>query len=60
MAKLKKNTLSGLQRRIAAGQAEPISAHERAQLEAIRRLYEQRFGPDTAAASTKKATRERT
>lgn len=40
-----KNSHSGgLQKRIAAGKADPISDREREQLRAIRELYVQRFG----------------
>jgi hypothetical protein len=42
--------VSSLQRRIAAGQAEPISDRERAQLQELREVYIRRFGtePDSS------------
>jgi hypothetical protein len=38
--------VSSLQRRIAAGQAEPISDRERAQLQELREVYIRRFGTE--------------
>ncbi|MGP6206237.1 hypothetical protein ACQVDU_14975 [Microbacterium sp. F2] len=40
---------SSLQRRIAAGKAEPISDRERAQLQELRQVYVRRFGKEPDA-----------
>lgn len=40
--------MSALQRRIAAGKAEPISEREKAQLAQLRATYAKRFGQDAA------------
>lgn len=52
MVKMTKRA-SGLQRRIAAGKAEPISERERAQLQELREAYVRRFGkePDARPAA---------
>ena len=42
--------LSGLQKRIAEGKADPISNREREQLEEIRAIYKKRFGRDIEEA----------
>lgn len=41
--KTRRPGLSGLQRRIAEGKAEPISEYEKAQLREIKRIYSERF-----------------
>ena len=43
-----------LQRRIAAGEADPISDRERAQLQEIRQTYIRRFGVDPEAQTVSK------
>ncbi len=43
---------ASLQRRIAAGEADPISDRERAQLEEIRQIGIRRFGFDPEAQTT--------
>ena len=45
---------SSLQRRIAAGKAEPISDRERAQLQELRQAYSRRFGKDPDARTVAK------
>ncbi|WP_160317628.1 hypothetical protein [Arthrobacter sp. RIT-PI-e] len=44
--------VGSLQRRIAAGKAEPISDRERAQLEELRQVYVRRFGKEPDARLT--------
>ncbi|MFB7252381.1 hypothetical protein [Microbacterium sp. NPDC056234] len=43
---MEKKLTSSLQRRIAAGKAEPISDLEREQLRQLREIYVRRFGKD--------------
>ncbi|MDP9696135.1 UNVERIFIED_ORG: hypothetical protein J2X79_003714 [Arthrobacter globiformis] len=48
--------VGSLQRRIAAGKAEPISDRERAQLEELRQVYIRRFGKEPVARSASKSS----
>ncbi|MCJ1703793.1 hypothetical protein MT351_08325 [Rathayibacter sp. VKM Ac-2926] len=45
---------NSLQRRIAAGQADPISDREREQLEELRQTFVRRFGKDPDVRPTSK------
>ena len=49
-------TVSSLQRRIKAGEADPISDREREQLEEIRQVYIRRFGKEPDARVSTKAS----
>lgn len=59
MATMKRKSVGSLQRRIASGKADPISPHERDQLEAIRRLYAERFGKEPGRRSRTDEVRKR-
>ncbi|UVG35286.1 membrane protein [Microbacterium phage Cece] len=51
--------LSGLQRRIAEGKADPISDREREQWEELRQSYIRRFSPEGVAEHRKAKRQER-